>query len=117
VGDPTWENLLNTPAHPDYVSTHAVQGGAAAAVLRQVFGTNQVAFTATSGAPFAGLTRTFSHLSAAAQENADSRVYAGVHFRSATTNGLTLGRQVGRFTVKHALRPVTEEGPRVEGQP
>ena len=39
VGDPTWENLLNTPAHPDYVSTHAVQGGAAAAVLRQVFGT------------------------------------------------------------------------------
>ena len=109
VGDPTWENLLNTPAHPDYVSTHAVQGGAASAVLRQVFGTDQVAFTATSGAPFAGLTRTFSRLSEAAQENADSRVYAGVHFRSATTNGLTLGRQVGRFTVRHALRPVTEE--------
>jgi hypothetical protein len=108
VGDPTWENLLNTPAHPDYVSTHAVQGGAASAVLRQVFGTDQVAFTATSGAPFAGLTRTFSRLSEAGQENADSRVYAGVHFRSATTNGLKLGRQVARFTVKHALRPVTE---------
>jgi hypothetical protein len=116
VGNPMWENLLNTPAHPDYVSTHAVQGGAAAAVLRQVFGTDQVAFTATSGAPFAGLTRTFSLLSEAAQENADSRVYAGVHFRSATTNGLTLGRQVGRFTVKHALRPVTEEGPIAEGR-
>jgi hypothetical protein len=27
VGDPSWESLLNTPAHPDYVSTHAVQGG------------------------------------------------------------------------------------------
>jgi PAP2 superfamily len=117
VGDPLWENLLNTPAHPDYVSTHAVQGGAAAAVLRQVFGTDQVAFTATSGAPFAGLTRTFSRLSAAAQENADSRVYAGVHFRSATTNGLRLGRQVGWFTVTHALRPVTEEGSIAEGRP
>jgi hypothetical protein len=108
VGDPTWENLLNTPAHPDYVSTHAVQGGAASAVLRRVFGTDQVAFTATSGAPFAGLTRTFSRFSEAGQENADSRVYAGVHFRSATTAGLTLGQQVGRFTVRHALRPITE---------
>jgi PAP2 superfamily len=109
LGDPTWESLLNTPAHPDYVSTHAVQGGAASAVLRQVFGTDQVAFTATSGAPFAGLTRTFSRFSEAGQENADSRVYAGVHFRSATTNGLTLGRQIGRFTVRHALRPIMEE--------
>jgi hypothetical protein len=109
VGDPTWENLLNTPAHPDYVSTHAVQGGAAAMVLRRVFGTDQVDFTATSGTPFAGLMRAFSCFSEAAQENADSRVYAGVHFRSATTNGLTLGRQIGRFTVRHALHPITEE--------
>lgn len=109
VGDPTWENLLNTPAHPDYVSTHAVQGGAAAMVLRRVFGTDQVDFTATSGTPFAGLMRAFSCFSEAAQENADSRVYAGVHFRSATTNGLTLGRQIGWFTVRHALQPVTDE--------
>jgi hypothetical protein len=109
VGDPTWESLLNTPAHPDYVSTHAVQGGAASAVLRQVFGTDQVAFTATSGAPFAGLTRSFSRFSDAGQENADSRVYAGVHFRSATTSGLTLGRQVGWFVVRHTLRLITEE--------
>ena len=109
VADPTWESLLNTPAHPDYVSTHAVQGGAASVVLCQVFGTDQVDFTATSGAPFAGLMRAFSYFSEAAQENADSRVYAGVHFRSATTNGLTLGRQIGRFIVRHALHPITEE--------
>jgi hypothetical protein len=109
AGDPTWESLLNTPAHPDYVSTHGVQGGAAAVVLRRVFGTDQVAFTATSGAPFAGLTRAYGSFAEAAQENADSRVYAGVHFRSATTAGLTLGQQIGRFIVKSALRPVTEE--------
>jgi hypothetical protein len=109
VGDPTWESLLNTPAHPDYVSTHAVQGGAAAAVLCEVFGTDQVAFTATSGAPFAGLTRAYRSFSDAAQENADSRVYAGVHFRSAATEGLKLGEQVGRFTVTYTLRPITDE--------
>jgi vanadium-dependent haloperoxidase-like protein len=114
VGDPTWESLLNTPAHPDYVSTHAVQGGAAAEVLRQFFDTDEVDFTATSGAPFAGLTRTFSRFSEAAQENADSRVYAGVHFPSASTDGLTLGQQIGAFAVRHALRPITGEGPRAE---
>jgi PAP2 superfamily len=116
VGDPTWESLLNTPAHPDYVSTHAVQGGAAAAVLRTVFGTNQVDFTATSGAPFAGLARAYGSFSEAAEENADSRVYAGVHFRYSTAEGLTLGEQIGRFIVKHALRPVTEEGAIAEGR-
>jgi hypothetical protein len=116
VGDPTWESLLNTPAHPDYVSTHGVQGGAAAVVLRQVFGTDQVDFTATSGAPFAGLTRMYRSFSEAAQENAASRVYAGVHFRSATTHGLRLGKQIGRFIVQHALRPVTAEGPITEGR-
>jgi hypothetical protein len=108
VGDPTWENLLNTPAHPNYVSTHGVQGGAAAVVLREVFGTDQVDFTATSGVPFPGLMRAFSYFSEAAQENADSRVYAGVHFQSGTTDGLTLGQQIGQFIVSHALRPVTD---------
>jgi PAP2 superfamily len=116
VGDPTWESLLNTPAHPDYVSTHAVQGGAAAVVLRQVFGTDQVDFTATSGVPFAGLTRAYGSFSEAAQENADSRVYAGVHFRYSTAEGLTLGERIGRFIVKHALRPVTEEGAIAKGR-
>jgi hypothetical protein len=116
VGDPTWESLLNTPAHPDYPSTHGVQGGAAAVVLREIFGTDQVAFTATSGAPFAGLTRAYGSFSEAAQENAVSRVYGGVHLRYSATEGLTLGEQIGQFIVEHALRPVTEEGPRAEGQ-
>ena len=30
VGDPLWSSLLNTPAIPDYTSTHSVAGGAAA---------------------------------------------------------------------------------------
>ena len=34
--------------------------------------------------------------SQAAQENADSRVYAGVHFRTACQDGIILGEQIGR---------------------
>ena len=33
---------------------------------------------------------------AASQENADSRVYAGIHFRSACQDGIKLGKHIGR---------------------
>jgi hypothetical protein len=63
--------------------------------LAGVLGTDQVAFTITSGPPFANIKRSFSSLSAAAKESADSRVYAGIHFRSACQDGLILGRKIG----------------------
>jgi hypothetical protein len=45
-------------------------------------------------------------VAAAADENADSRVYAGIHFRSATVEGLRLGRKIAKFTVMHHLKPL-----------
>ena len=59
----------------------------------------------TSGAPFAGITRSFKSFSQASQENADSRVYAGIHFRTACRDGIKLGEQVGRRTFTHFLLP------------
>jgi PAP2 superfamily len=103
--DQTWESFLNTPPVPDYPSTHSVLGGAAASVLAAVFGTDQVAFTMTSGAPFAGITRLFTSFSQAAQENADSRVYAGVHFRTACRDGVVLGQKIGRRAARTCLLP------------
>jgi hypothetical protein len=104
TADPNWQSFLNTPAIPDYPSTHSVLGGAAAEVMARFFGSDQIAFTATSGAPFAGLTRSFTSLSQAAQENADSRVYAGIHFRSACRDGVTLGTRIGAYTVEQHLK-------------
>jgi len=103
--DGAWESFLNTPPLPDYPSTHSVAGGAAAAVLARFFGSDQVAFTMTSGAPFAGITRSFSSFSQAAQENADSRVYAGIHFRTACQDGITLGNSIGRRAFIQYLQP------------
>ena len=104
--DPGWETFLNTPPIPDYPSTHSVLGAAAAAVLAELFGTDQVAFTMTSGAPFAGITRSFTSFSQAAQENADSRVYAGIHFRTACRDGVALGQKIGRRAARMYLLPV-----------
>jgi hypothetical protein len=106
--DSTWISLLNSPAIPDYPSTHSILGAAAAEVLRRFFHDDDVPFTATSGAPFAGITRSYSSFSQAAAENGNSRVYAGIHFRSAVTDGLEEGKRIGRFVSSHALRPVDD---------
>ena len=108
AADPTWETFLNTPPIPDYPSTHSVAGGAAAAVLAHFFGSDQVAFSMASGAPFAGITRSFKSFSQASQENANSRVYAGIHFRSACRDGIMLGAQIGRRAFAQHLQPYRE---------
>lgn len=105
IADPEWSSLLNTPAIPDYTSTHSVLGGAAAEVLRRFFHSDDVPFTTTSGFPFAGLTRSFTSFSQAAAENGESRIYAGIHFRSAVEDGIEEGKNIGRFTFAHVLKP------------
>lgn len=103
--DPDWLPYLVTPAIPDYPSGHSTAGAAAATVLTRFFKHDVLPFTTTSGAPFAGIERSFQTFWDAAVENANSRVYAGIHFRTATTDGLQLGEQVGRFVATHALKP------------
>jgi hypothetical protein len=109
VADPAWSTLLNTPAIPDYTSTHSVLGGAAAEVLRRFFLNDEVLFTTTSGVPFAGLTRSFASFSQAAAENGESRIYAGIHFRSAVAEGIKQGTKIGGFVFTHALQPLEDD--------
>ena len=106
VADPNWSTYLNTPAIPDYTSTHSVLGGAASEVLRRFFHDDDIAFTTTSGVPFAGITRSFNSFSQAARENGKSRIYAGIHFRSAVADGIKQGKKIGRFAFTHTLRPL-----------
>jgi hypothetical protein len=105
AGDPTWESHQNTPAVSDYPSTQSSFSGAAAVVLASVLGGDGAEFTFTSSKPFEGITRSFKSFSQAAQEAADSRVYAGIHFRSACEDGLVLGRKIGQRTAALYLQP------------
>jgi hypothetical protein len=106
VGDPAWDSLQNTPAVSDYPSTQSTFSGAAAVVLAAVLGGDQATFTFTSGKPFEGISRSFTSFSHAARESADSRVYAGIHFRSACEDGLALGRKIGQRTAALYLQPM-----------
>ncbi len=104
--DPDWEPLLTTPPVPEYPSGHAALGNAASTVLSHIFG-NYSPFTTTSTtASPAGAERSFKSFKQAADENADSRVMAGIHFRFATEAGLKLGDKVGKWTLDNYLKPV-----------
>lgn len=96
--DPTWQSLLETPAHPDYVSSHSTFAGAAAAVLTQQFG-DSYTFTATS-LDLPGIQRSFKTFEQAAAEAGMSRIYGGIHTLSANRAGLRLGRRVGNYVLQ-----------------
>jgi hypothetical protein len=101
--DPTWKPFQISPPVPDYPSTHTVAGWAAAEVLIATLG-NCVRFSADS-LTLPGVTREFDGFSAAAEENGQSRVYAGIHFGRAVKDGRRLGRGIGRSAVQ-VLAPV-----------
>ncbi len=92
--DKTWEPLLITPPFPEYPSGHSTQSGAAATVLTQIFGENFSFEDKTHvREKYAG--RPFKDFWTAAEEAGISRLYGGIHFRSAVERGLDQGRCVG----------------------
>jgi hypothetical protein len=101
--DPSWRPFQVTPPVPDYPSTHTVVGWAAAEVLIDVMG-DRVGF-ATESLTLPGVTREFRGFSAAAEENGQSRLYAGIHFRRSVKEGRRQGRGIGRAAAE-ALAPV-----------
>ena len=99
AGDPNWQPLCVTPPFPEHNSTHAVTGAAAAGVLARILGDRQ-AFTITSPN---GVTRSYSSFSDAAAEEGVSRLYCGIHFRSAMNTGLQQGDAVAARVVQTQL--------------
>ena len=104
AGDPTWSSFIVTPPFPDYVSGHSTFSGAASRVLAMFYGTDNIAFT--TGSDFLpGVARHFTSFSAAAGEAAVSRLYGGIHFRSANEDGLAAGVEIGDWTFMRYMQP------------
>ena len=74
--DPSVTTLIGTPNHPSFPSAHSFWSGSAGAIMGKLF--------PRDAAYFNGL----------ADESAESRIMAGIHYRTDCDVGLTLGRQV-----------------------
>jgi hypothetical protein len=101
----TWRSYLETPPVSDYPSTHSVLGAGAAEVLKRSFWTDHVPFSMGSLTALPeNPVRSFDTFTQAVNENADSRVRAGIHFRFSTEQGKMLGRRVSNYIIEHHLR-------------
>jgi hypothetical protein len=122
TGDPTWTPLgapndngggTNfTPPFPAYTSGHATFGAAAFTAIRRFYGTDRISFTLGSD-EFNGITvdqhgqvrpvvtRNYSSLSQAIQENGISRIYLGIHWRFDMTAGIAQGTAIGNYIANH----------------
>jgi hypothetical protein len=76
--------LFTTPNHPSYPAAHGSHSGAISAVLAYLFPQDADA------------------LNALGKEAADSRLWAGIHFRSDIDAGLALGRAVAKLVMERA---------------
>jgi hypothetical protein len=92
--DDTWLPPWATPPFPECTSGHSTQSGAAAQVLQDLWG--DISFddqypNQNSGYPV----RSFDNFFDASREAADSRLYGGIHFRTAIEAGLEQGNCIG----------------------
>lgn len=117
--DPDWTPLFDptepvsgaplvTPGFPDHPAGHGCISGATVHALRAFFGTDKVSFDADSNkcSPAPCPSRSFDRFSLALKEIIDSRVWGGIHFRTADVQGAVLGKKVVHYMVKHYFEPV-----------
>jgi hypothetical protein len=112
AADPDWTPLEPTPAIPDHDSAHAVEGSTAATVMKRVFSTDHVDFSACSSTLPAGsncdegspVFRHYASFSQAAKENGLSRILVGFHFRKAVEDGIEHGRRIAERAVDRFMR-------------
>ena len=97
--DATWLPLLTTPPYPSYGGNMATIGASAARALQLVFGKNDIAVTATwkqsGGLP--DVSHQFDGFWEVAEEQSDSRMFGGIHYRFDQEAGQNIGKATAQF--------------------
>ncbi len=104
LADTTWQPLIPTPLFPEYVSGHSTFSGAAATILTDAFGSSYQFNASTVNPVLTGITRHFNSFQAAAGEASDSRIYGGIHFKTAGKEGLKLGDNIANYVLANNFR-------------
>lgn len=96
TADPNWQQYLNAPPFPSYTSGHSTFSKASSVILARYFGTDALSFSASSDS-LPGIFRTFTSLSACADEVGMSRIYGGFHFQFDNREGKICGQKIAEY--------------------
>ncbi len=106
--DAAWTSLLNTPPYPAYAGNQSSVGMAHATVFALFFGRDDIpiqhTWEGTTSSPD-GWTRSYPSFTAMANEVAESRIYAGFHFRFDNVAGQAAGKNVANYVFINFMRP------------
>jgi membrane-associated phospholipid phosphatase len=102
VRDAAWAPLIDAPMHPEYPSGHAILAGAVGAVLKADLGKSRPVI-ATASPSAKGAVRRWPGVDEFVREIGDSRIYAGMHFRSAIDAGTFMGERIGELAVTRLI--------------
>jgi hypothetical protein len=105
--DPTWTSLLTTPPYPSHAGNQACVGASAARALALFYGTDAMPFNAvwigTTGNP--DVTRPYAGFWQMATDQANSRVYGGIHFTFENDASREACPRVPEYVFAHYMRP------------
>jgi hypothetical protein len=104
VGDPNWMPLLVTPPFPEYTSGHTCFTSASMTTLAFFYKKDKISFSAFS--PASNSTRHFTSFSQALAEVVEARIWGGIHFRTADTQGVKIGLSVFAYMSGHYFKPL-----------
>jgi hypothetical protein len=106
-----------TPPFPAYISGHATFGAALFETLTRFYGTDHITFSVTSdefngvtrdagsNTPRPVVTRTYTSFKDASFENAQSRIYLGIHWAFDRDDGIKTGNAIADYVYSHFLQP------------
>jgi hypothetical protein len=141
IEDPYWQPLGSpadnpvysggatnfTPPWPSYVSGHGDLGTAAFQILADFYGTKNIGFTLHSpeyngitqdetGVVRPELTRSYTNIMQAINENGESRVYLGDHWQFDVSAAITMAVSIGTYDFQHLLQPIENGNPSLVDQ-
>jgi hypothetical protein len=109
-----WRPLVATPNHPEYPAAHGSLTSAIAEVLSDFLDTDRIdvdihGFDAAGAAGNLDAVRHFHKAADLRKQIIDARFWAGLHYRFSSEAGVTLGRRVADYDLRHAFKKMERE--------
>jgi membrane-associated phospholipid phosphatase len=113
VEQPGWRPLIVTPSHPEYPSAHASLTAAVAEALSRFLGTQLInidvhGFDPTGAAGNLNALQHFTMAEDLVEQVMNAREWGGLHYPFSVVAGKRLGREVAKYDLRHAFRPIDE---------